>query len=66
MLLRSPTICTIRHLINAVETGTPTQGNLDVTMPSVEVQFGVAHSHLEGGRRISLPVVDRSLRIPGG
>ncbi|MFM7198389.1 MAG: Gfo/Idh/MocA family protein [Chloroflexota bacterium] len=62
----SPTVCTIRDLINAVETGTPTQGNLDVTMPSVEVQFGVAHSHLEGGRRISLPVVDRSLRIPGG
>lgn len=62
----SPTVCTIRDLINAVETGTPTRGNLDVTLPSVEVQFGVAHSHLEGGRRISLPVVDRSLRIPGG
>jgi predicted dehydrogenase len=62
----SPTICTIRDLMNAVETGSPTRGNLDVTLPSVEVQFGVAHSHLQGGRRIPLPVVDRSLRIPGG
>jgi len=62
----SPTVCTIRDLIHALETGEPTRGNLDVTLPSVEVQFGIAHSHLEGGRRIALPVSDRSLHIPGG
>jgi predicted dehydrogenase len=62
----SPTICIIRDLINALKTGAPTRGNLDITLPSVEVQFGVAQSHLGGGSRIPLPMTDRSLRIPGG
>jgi predicted dehydrogenase len=39
---------------------------LDVTMQSAEVQFGLAHSHLQGGSRVSLPVTDRALYIPGG
>ena len=62
----SPTICTIRDLIRELETGVRTQGNVDVTMQSVEVQFGLAQSHLQGGKRISLPVADRTLYIPGG
>ena len=62
----SPTICTIRDMIRALETGAPTQGNLDITMQSVEAQFGLAHSHLQGGARVHLPVADRSLYIPGG
>ena len=62
----SPTVCTIRDLIQALETGEPTRGGLDATLPSVEVQFAVAHSHLEGGKRVAVPVADRSLRIPGG
>jgi hypothetical protein len=37
-----------------------------VTMQSVEAQFGIAHSHLQGGARVALPVADRSLYIPGG
>jgi len=62
----SPTICTIRDMIRALETGAPTQGNLDITMQSVEAQFGLAHSHLQGGARVHLPMADRSLYIPGG
>ena len=62
----SPTVCTIRDIINEIETGQCTSGNIDVTMQSVEVQFGLAHSHLQGGERIALPVVDRKLYIPGG
>ena len=62
----SPTVCTIRDLIREIETGERTQGNIDVTLQSVEVQFGLAHSHLRGGARVSLPVEDRSLYIPGG
>ena len=31
-----------------------------------ELQFGLAHSHLQGGTRVTLPVADRSLYIPGG
>lgn len=62
----SPTICTIRDILHELDTGERTKGNLGVTMQSVEVQFGLAHSHLQGGSRISLPVADRTLYIPGG
>lgn len=62
----SPTVCTIRNLIREIETGERTTGNIDVTMQSVEVQFGLAQSHLQGGARVALPMTDRSLYIPGG
>ena len=62
----SPTVCTIRDIICQIETGEQTAGNIDITMQSVEVQFGLAHSHLQGGARVELPVADRSLYIPGG
>jgi predicted dehydrogenase len=62
----SPTVCTIRDIVRALETGEPTKGNIDVTMRTVEAQFGVAHSHLRGGQRVALPIEDRSLYIPGG
>ena len=62
----SPTVGTIRNIIRQLETGERTAGNIDITMQSVEAQFGVAHSHLQGGARIELPVADRSLYIPGG
>jgi predicted dehydrogenase len=62
----SPTVCTIRDIIREMETGERTAGNIDVTMQSVDAQFGLAYSHLQGGARVSLPVADRSLYIPGG
>ena len=62
----SPTICTIRDIIRQLETGTETAGNIDITMQAVETQFGLAHSHLQDGARVELPVADRSLYIPGG
>ena len=62
----SPTVSTIRSIIRQLETGERTTGNIDITMQSVEVQFGIAHSHLQQGARIELPVADRSLYIPGG
>ena len=62
----SPTICTIRDIIRGLETGERTAGNIDVTMQSVEAQFGIAYSHLQGGSRVTLPVADRRLYIPGG
>ena len=62
----SPTVSTIRDIIRQIETGERTAGNIDITMQSVEVQFGLAHSHLQDGTRVELPVADRSLYIPGG
>jgi predicted dehydrogenase len=61
----SPTICTIRDIINQLETGEQTKGNIDVTMQSVEVQYGLVESHLTGGARVSLPIQDRTIYIPG-
>ena len=62
----SPTVSTIRNIIQQLETGERTSGNIDTTMRAVETQFAVAHSHLQGGTRIDVPVEDRSLYIPGG
>jgi predicted dehydrogenase len=62
----SPTICTIRNLIREIETGERTDGNIDRTMQVVETQFALAHSHLQDGARVSIPVADRTLYIPGG
>ena len=61
----SPTICTIRDIIHQLETGERTKGNIDVTMQSVEVQFGLVESHLRGGARVTLPIQDRAVYIPG-
>jgi predicted dehydrogenase len=60
-----PTVCTIRDLIREIETGVRTAGNIDVTMQTVEIQFGIVASHLGGGARVSLPLEDRSVYIPG-
>ena len=62
----SPTVCTIRDLVRELETGERTSGNIDVTMQSVEAQFALVHSHLAGGARVSIPVADRTLYVPGG
>lgn len=62
----SPTVCTVRDIIKEIETGERTTGNIDITMQAVEAQFGLAHSHLRGGARVTVPLADRTLYIPGG
>lgn len=62
----SPTVCSIRALVHELNTGERTSGNIDVTMHTVETQFGLAESHLQGGARITLPNASRHLYIPGG
>jgi len=61
----SPTVCTIRDIIRELETGERTAGNIDVTMRSVEVQFGIIASHQRGGERVALPIADRTVYVPG-
>jgi predicted dehydrogenase len=61
----SATVATIRSLIRELESGERTTGNIDVTMQSVEVQFGLVESHFQGGARVTLPIADRSVSIPG-
>ncbi len=62
----APGITNIRNIIREVETGERTDGNIDVTLQAVEAQFGIAYSSLQGGARVTVPVTDRSLYIPGG
>lgn len=62
----SPTVTTIRDIINEIENGQRTKGNVDTTSQIVETQFAIAHSHLQNGARVCLPITDRSLHIPGG
>jgi predicted dehydrogenase len=61
----SATVGTIRGIIRELETGERTAGNIDVTMQTVEAQFGIVESHLRGGARVALPIADRSVWIPG-
>ncbi|HET7769933.1 MAG TPA: Gfo/Idh/MocA family oxidoreductase [Chloroflexota bacterium] len=61
----SPTVCTVRDIINELETGEKTKGNIDVTMHSVEIQYGLVESHIRGGARVTLPIQDRTIYIPG-
>ena len=62
----SPTVNTIRDLVNELETGERTSGNIDVTHRICEAEFGLAWSHVQGSQRIGLPVegAGRSLHIP--
>ncbi len=60
----SPTVRIIREIIHELETGERTAGNIDITMQTVEVQFALAHSHLQAGARVDVPVADRGLYIP--
>ncbi len=61
----SPTVVIIREIVRELETGQRTSGHIDRTLQSAEVEFAAAHSHLQGGARVSVPVEDRSLYIPG-
>ena len=61
----SPTVIIIREIIRELETGERTSGNVDRTLQVTEAEFAVAYSHLQDGTRVSVPVTDRSLYIPG-
>ncbi len=61
----SPTVVIIREIVRELETGQRTSGNIDRTLQAAEAEFAAACSHLQGGARLSVPVEDRSLRIPG-
>jgi predicted transcriptional regulator len=54
----------VQEIIQEIETGQRTSGNIDVVMQVVEVQFAVAQSHVQGGARVSVPMEDRVLHIP--
>ncbi|MBI4552068.1 MAG: Gfo/Idh/MocA family oxidoreductase [Candidatus Latescibacteria bacterium] len=60
---RSATLACLEDLIDAVETGRPPLGNIDVTHRATELCFAVAESHRLGGARVTLPLANRDLYV---
>jgi predicted dehydrogenase len=60
---QSGTVHIIRDLVNAIQTGTPGLSNLQVTMTSQEIGFGLYESHLKGGVAVSPPIPRRGLWV---
>ena len=61
--VESGTVNCIRDLIEAIETGRETKGNILLARRSQEMIFGFVESHRRGGVRVTLPLENRSLRI---
>ena len=53
----------IADLVNAVETGSDPRCSAEDGRKALEIAVALRESHRRGGRRIDLPVADRSLRI---
>ena len=58
---KSATVRCIEDLIQAIETGGTTRGNVRVARAGTEIAFGILTSHKNGGARVPFPLVDRSL-----
>jgi len=53
----------IADLVNAVETGSDPRCSAEDGRKALEIAIALRESHRRGGRRVDLPVADRSLRI---
>ncbi len=53
----------IADLVNAVETGSDPRCSAEDGRKALEIAVALRESHRQGGRRVDLPVADRSLRI---
>jgi len=60
---KSPTVRCIEDLIDSIETGRPSQGNVQIAKKVMEISMGIAESHRLGSVPVSLPVDDRKLYI---
>ena len=57
------TVNCIRDLIQAISTGGETQGNIQLARRSQEMILGFVESHRQGGKRVNLPLANRSLYV---
>jgi predicted dehydrogenase len=57
------TVNCIRDLIQAISTAGETQGNIQLARRSQEMIFGFVESHRQGGKRVPLPLENRSLYV---
>ena len=59
----SGTVRMIQDLVRMIQTGEPGRSNLEVTMTSQEIGFGLYESHLQGGVAVSPPIPRRGLWV---
>ena len=59
----SGTVNCIKDLLEAISTGRETRGNLQLARRSQEIIFGLIESHRQGGKRVTLPLANRSLYV---
>lgn len=59
----SGTVKCIEDLVEAIETGRDTQGNIHLACRSQEIIMGIIESHRQGGARVPLPLQNRNLYV---
>ncbi len=59
----SSTLRLIEDLVEALDTGGPTRGGIEVAYQNMQIIFGFIESHRQGGRRIALPLTNHDLRF---
>jgi hypothetical protein len=57
------TVNCITDLIQAISTGGDTRGNIQLARRSQEIILGFVESHRQGGKRVTLPLENRSLYV---
>ena len=60
---KSPTVRCIEDLIEAIETGRQSRGNVYVARAGMEIALGIAESHRQDGARVHMPLKNRELHI---
>ncbi|MBI2505197.1 MAG: Gfo/Idh/MocA family oxidoreductase [Candidatus Latescibacteria bacterium] len=61
--IASGTLKGIEDLVATLDSGTDTQGSIELACRSQELIFGIIASHRQGGRRVELPLAERDLSI---
>ena len=59
-------LAVIEDLVHCIETGTQPRCSAEDGRKALEIAIALRESHRQGGRRVELPLADRSLRILSG
>ena len=59
-------LAVIEDLVHCIETGAQPRCSAEDGRKALEIAIALRESHRQGGRRVELPLADRSLRILSG
>ena len=63
---KSSTLSLIEDLANSLDTGDPTRCGPRIARASTELIFGIIESHINGGKRVNLPLQNSTIRLERG